>query len=81
MEPLPIVEFDRLVTIAPMLLRRRMSRLIRTTEKLVEGVAETRSSSVWMLSTPTANWPTFPVSRPPASMGTARLLFKPMRRL
>ena len=73
---------DRLVNIAPMVLRRRMSRLTRTTVKLVGlGPRRPSSSPVWMFITPTPYCPTLPVSRPPTSIGMTRLRLRPMRRL
>ena len=54
-----------------MLLRRRMSRLTRTTEKFVAGAPDTVASPVWMFTTPRLNAPTRPVSRPPTSIGTS----------
>ena len=53
-----------------MLLRRRMSRFSRTTEKFVATAPAETLSSVWMFSAPIPNLPTVPVSRPPATTGT-----------
>ena len=66
---------------APMVLRRRMSRFIRTTKKFVACGADTRSLSVWTFKTPTLNPPTLPVSRPPATIGTSCASCRPIRRL
>ena len=65
-------ETERLVNIAPMELRRRMSRRRRRTVKLVASVAESRSSPACRLRAPTSNGPTFPVTRAPPTMGTTR---------
>ena len=69
----------RLVNIAPIVLRRRMSRLTRSTVKFVPGLLDTASSPVWMFITPTPKAPTLPVSRPPASIGTTRPRLRPIR--
>jgi len=74
-------EVERFVNMAPMLLRFRMSRLTRTTEKLVDSVSDTGSSAVWMFITPMAYLPTFPVNRPPPLIGITRPRLSPMRRL
>ena len=80
-EPGCVWLLDRPVKMTPMLLRRKRSRFKRTTEKFVDRAADTGASSVWMLSNPTLNGPTRPVSRPPTSMGTSRPAFNPIRRL
>ena len=64
-----------------MLLRRSTSRFSLTTEKFVARAAVTGSSPVRMFRSPTLNFPTRPVSRPPASIGTSRPWFSPIRRL
>jgi hypothetical protein len=69
------------VTIAPMVLRRKMSRFTRTTEKFVRGVPERSSSRVSMFIAPMPKRPTLPVTRPPTSIGISRPAFRPMRRL
>jgi hypothetical protein len=75
------LDSDRLVAITPTLLRRRMSRFTRTTVKFVDGVRDTGSSAACRFSMPTLNLPTFPVSRPPTSMGMTRPALSPMRRV
>jgi hypothetical protein len=69
----PVVTADslRLVKMAPMVLRRRMSRLARSTVKLVAGVRDTSSAPAWMFMTPTPKAPILPVSRPPTEMRVA----------
>jgi hypothetical protein len=80
--PVPIVDSDRFVNSSPMLLRRRTSRLTRTTLKLVAGAPSSSSlSPVWMLRTPMLYAPARPVSRPPTLSGTCRSRCNPMRRL
>jgi hypothetical protein len=69
------------VAIAPMLLRRRMSRLMRATAKFVVGVFDTDSSPAWMSSRPMLYLPALPVRRPPAVMGMTRPALRPMARL
>ena len=54
----------------PTLLRRRMSRRSRITEKLVRPTPVSRSSLAVMFSTPMLNRPARPVERPPTSIGT-----------
>ena len=81
LEPGPSVETDRPVKIAPMLLRRSRSRLIRRTEKFVGAASVAGSSPVWMFIAPTVNCPTRPVRRPPACIGTSRPWLSPIRRL
>ena len=67
---------------APTRLRRRMSRLTRSTLKLVGRALLARASSVWMLMAPTLKSPTLPVSRPPPRIGTVRPAWsRPIRRL
>ena len=75
-------ETDRLVKIAPIRLRRRTSRLTRSTLKLVgTASAPPGVSSVWMLMAPTLKSPTLPVRRPPPRIGTVRPWSRPIRRL
>ena len=74
-------ESERCVKIAPTLLRRSTSRLIRATEKPVFGAAVVGSSPVWMFSTPSVNAPALPVSRPPTRIGTSRPAYNPIWRL
>jgi hypothetical protein len=50
--PSPEDDRDRLVTMAPMLLCRRMSRLTRTTAKLVAGAPMVSSARCWMSRRP-----------------------------
>ena len=71
---------------APMRLRRRMSRLTRKTEKLVARAPTSCWPSVWIVSAPMLNGPMRPVRRPPPRIGTVRvkpssLAWRPMRRL
>ena len=66
---------------APTRLRRRMSRLTRSTLKLVASASAVGVSSVWMLMAPTLKSPTLPVRRPPPTIGTVRPSSRPMRRL
>ena len=47
------VTCERRVAIAPIALRRRMSRLTRATAKFVDGTPSASTSPVWMLRTPT----------------------------
>jgi hypothetical protein len=67
---------------APMLLRLKISRRTRSTEKFVEACRSTRSSFVWMFTAPIEYFPARPASRPPARIGTGcPLSSMPMRRL
>ena len=65
---------------APMLLRRKMSRFSRTTVKFVGSAPDTTSSSVWMFNRPTSYAPIFPVTRPPPTIGTIAPSSSPIRR-
>ena len=81
LEPAPRRETERLVNIAPTELRRRTSRLRRTTVKWVGSEAEAASSPVRMFSAPTSNAPTLPVRRAPPTIGTTRPPSRPIFRL
>jgi len=80
-DPVPDTPTDRLVTIAPIELRCSTSRLRRTTVKLVGSALNATSPAVPMFMSPTANFPTLPVSRPPMVIGTTPPLSSPMRRV
>ena len=62
----------RCVNMPPMLLRRRMSRLARSTVKLADSIRAAASSSVCTLIAPKVNLPALPVARPPATIGITR---------
>ncbi|MXY18116.1 MAG: hypothetical protein F4Y57_14290 [Acidobacteria bacterium] len=84
--PGPTSDTERLVKMPPTLLRRRMSRRMRSTVKLVDAVAASGDSSVWMLRAPTSKAPALPVIRAPPWIGTTTCtLFgspsNPIRRL
>ena len=71
-DPGAVADTERFVTMAPTLLRRRMSRFTRTTLKLVGSVADVLSSPVWMFITPSATFPTLPVKKPQTKRRLAR---------
>ena len=64
------------------MLRRRMSRLTRTTVKLVAVCSQIGLVvGLEVEHADRSSLPTLPVSRPPTSIGITRPPFRPMRRL
>ena len=77
--PTPSRATERLVYMAPTLLRRRTSRRARSTLKLVARAPAVSASPDWMLRAPRVNAPARPVSRPPARSGTSCATEPPLR--
>ena len=67
----PVAAGHRPVAIMPTLLRRKMSRLTRTAEKFVATALADGFSLVLIVNSPTSKGPVFPVTRAPATTGTA----------